>query len=230
MLAATDEALRAAGLSRQKIAYGRAIAGERPRLRRRCAACPTRRSSPSSPASRASGSGPPRSTRCSRSAAPTSSRPGDLALQDAARAALRARRAAERAGAARDEPRLVAVAGGGGAAALGLLPGGQPARRRALSFSAAVSQADGDEPEHGSGTSTAATRLRWCQRQGTMRCVAEAIGERCPEPDPERGADHVGGEGSAARACGVVPATRPFSCAGSRRSGRRPPSAGPSGR
>ena len=34
VLAATDEALRAAGLSRQKVAYGRAIAGERPRLRR----------------------------------------------------------------------------------------------------------------------------------------------------------------------------------------------------
>ena len=85
VLAASDEALRAAGLSRQKVAYGRAIAVSGLDFRGAAAAAGRGGSSRSSPGSRASASGPPRSTRCSRSAAPTSSRPGDLALQDAAR-------------------------------------------------------------------------------------------------------------------------------------------------
>ena len=122
LLAATDEALRAGGLSRQKIAYGRAIAAQRPRLRGAARHARRRGRRRADPRSRASASGPPRSTRCSASAAPTSSPPATWRCRTPPRQLFELGGAPDREGAARHEPRLVALAGGCGAAALGLLP------------------------------------------------------------------------------------------------------------
>ena len=94
VLAASDEALRAAGLSRQKVAYGRGIAGCRARLRGDARAHRRRGRRDADPNQGGCGYGPPRSTRCSRSGGPTCSRPGALALQEAAGAAVRAAGAA----------------------------------------------------------------------------------------------------------------------------------------
>ncbi len=58
--------------------------------------------------------------------------PGDLALRDAARGLFELELRPSEKELRADEPRLVALAGGGGAAALGLLPRGARPRRRPL--------------------------------------------------------------------------------------------------
>ena len=121
LLAASDEALRAAGLSRQKIAYGRAIAGgglDFAALR----ALPD--AEVVAELTRIKGIGVWTAEIYAMFSLGRADvfAPGDLALQDAARRLFELEaRPGEKALRA-DEPRLVAVAGGGGAAALGLLP------------------------------------------------------------------------------------------------------------
>ena len=124
-----DEALRAAGLSRQKIAYGRAHRRRRRSTSTRCAALPDAEVVAALTRIKGIGVwtaeiyamfslGPRRRLRAGR--------PG---AAGGGGAAVRAAGAAARARAARDGRGLVAVAGGGGAAALGLLPGRRPVAR-----------------------------------------------------------------------------------------------------
>ena len=131
LAAATDAELRAAGLSRQKIAYGRSIATiglDFEALN----ALPDEAIVKELTRIKGIGRLDRRDLRHVLARPGRRLRPGRPGAAGRGAAALRAPGAAEGEGAARHEPRLVALAGGCRAAALGLLPGDQRPRGRAV--------------------------------------------------------------------------------------------------